>query len=65
MKVSVVIKHTQTAVLDIGDLPIRLITDLLTKNDGTFNGEWGLGDIRQSGEQWSVDTIEVTETAKK
>lgn len=60
MKVRVTIKHTQTATLDIGKLPVNLIRDLLAKNDGTFDGNWSLADVDRS-EQWTVDSIEVEE----
>lgn len=59
-KIQVTIKHTQTATLDTGDLPYRFIEDLLKKNDGTFDGNWGLGDVK-NGDEWNVDSIEVQE----
>ena len=59
MKVNVTIKQTQTATIDIGQLPINLIRELLTKNDGTFDGNWSVGDIQGANEKWTYDSIEV------
>lgn len=62
-KLSITIKHTQTATIDIGDLPINLVRDLLIKNDGTFDGNWSLGDI-PNADKWGVESIEVVEAGK-
>ena len=64
MKVIVTIKNTQTTTIDIGDLPLGLIRDLLTDNDGTFDGKWSLGDVR-SNEKWTTDSVEVVEAGAK
>lgn len=59
-KIKVTIKHTQTAHFDIGDVPASLIRDLLEKNDGTFDDNWGLSDMQGgASEEWTVDSVEV------
>jgi len=65
MKVEVVINHTQTATIDIGQMPVNLIRDLLAANDGTFDGNWSLSDVARSDEKWTVDLIQVTELPAK
>jgi hypothetical protein len=64
VKLEVTIKHTQTATIDIGALPVNLIRELLVQNNGTFDGNWSLGDIRSANEKWVVDSIDVVEVAK-
>jgi hypothetical protein len=63
MKVTVTVKHTQTATFDIGDMPVNMVRDVLIKNEGTFDGNWSLGDIR-GGDTWVVDSVEVVEATK-
>lgn len=63
MKVRVTIKHTETATFDIGDLPINLVRDVLTKNDGTFDGNWSISDATRNDE-WTVDSVEVEPAGK-
>lgn len=65
MKIEVVIKQTQSATIDIGELPVNLVRDLLNKNEGTFDGNWGLSDVARGNEKWTVDSIEIEEVAKK
>jgi hypothetical protein len=65
MKVDVTIKTTQTATLDIGNMPVNLIRDLLTKNDGTFDGNWSIGDVGGANEKWTTDSVEVVERGGK
>ena len=59
-KVKVTITHKQTATFDIGDLNINLLRDVLVKNDGTFDGNWGLSDVT-STDHWTVESVEVEE----
>lgn len=59
MKVLVTIKTTQTATIDIGNLPVNMVRDILTKNDGTFDGNWSISDVPSSGEKWTTDSVEV------
>lgn len=61
-KVKATIKNTEEAIFDIGDLPLNLVRDLLVKNDGSFDGNWGLGDVGKS--TWTTDSVEVVEVAK-
>lgn len=67
MKVHVTIKNTQTATIDIGNLPINLVRDLLQSHDGTFDGNWSIGDVPSANEKWTTDSVEVEPetTAKK
>lgn len=64
MKVHVTIKETHTATIDIGNLPVRLVEDLLNKNEGTFDGNWSLGDVPGGDEKWVVDSVEVEPVSK-
>jgi hypothetical protein len=64
MKVLVTIRTTQTATIDVGDLPIALIQDLLTKNDGTFDGNWGPSDVAKGTDAWVTDSVDVVESVK-
>ena len=62
MKVRVTIISKQVAVFDAGDFPVGLIRDILTKNDGTFDGNWSLGDIAKSNsETFTTESVEVEE----
>jgi hypothetical protein len=63
-KVTVIIKHTQTATFDIGDLPVNAFrTIMLEQGDGTIDGNYGLGEIPGS-DVWVIDSIEVEEAGK-
>ena len=59
MKVLVTIKHTQTATIDIGKLPINMVRDILRANDGTFDCNWSIGDVPDSADKWVTDSVEV------
>jgi hypothetical protein len=60
-KVKVTIKTTHTAMFNAGDIPANLIKALLEANDGTFDGNWSLGDIRAGNEKYVTDSVEVEE----
>ena len=64
MKVLITIKTTRTATIDIGNLPIGLVRDLLTKNDGTFDGNWSVADATRD-DKWVTDSVEVVEAGSK
>jgi hypothetical protein len=64
MKVEVTIQHKQTATFDAGDLPINLLRELLVKNEGTFDGNWGLGDVAKN-DKWEVESVVVEPAAGK
>lgn len=55
-KVIITIKNTETAVIDVGDLPVDLVRDILVKNNGSFDGNWGIGDL---GAKYEVDSVTV------
>jgi hypothetical protein len=59
VKVLVTIKLTQTGIFETGDLPITLIRDLLVANDGSFDGNWGLGDVARGSEKYVTDEVTV------
>lgn len=63
-RIKVTIKTTETATFDIGKVPAGLIRDLLTKNDGTFDGNWSLGDIPSGNQEYTTDSVEVEELTK-
>lgn len=61
-RVKVTLLHEETAEFDTGDLPVTLIRELLKKNDGTFDGNWGLGDVsRKADFKPMMDTLVVEE----
>jgi hypothetical protein len=59
-RVRVTIKQTQTATFDTGNLPVNLIRDVLRANEGTFDGNWSLGDVARD-DKWVVDEVIVEE----
>jgi len=61
-RVRVTVQHTQTVEFDRGDIPVNLIRDVLVKNDGTFDGNWSLGDVQ--ADTWVVNSVEVEEVGK-
>jgi hypothetical protein len=61
MKVKVTITSRHVATFDAGDIPANLIKDILGANDGTFDGNWGIGDINGSTEEYITDFVEVEE----
>jgi hypothetical protein len=60
-KVEVTIITTHTVTFDAGDIPAPLLRDVLLANDGTFDGNWTLGDIRSEAEQYHTDSVTVEE----
>jgi hypothetical protein len=64
MKVTVTIKTTQTATFNIGDIPPSLVKDLLTANEGTFDGNWSIGDLAGANEKYTTDSVEVVEVTR-
>lgn len=60
-RITVVIKRTETSTFDIGDIPVGLIKALLAKNDGTFDGTWGLWDLDRDTRS-EVESIEIIES---
>jgi hypothetical protein len=65
VRVNVTIKHTQTATIDIGTLPILMVQRILQANDGTFDGNYSLGDVPGSSETWTVESVEVAQASSK
>lgn len=63
MKVKVAIVTTHTSTIDIGDIPIRLVQSLLENNDGTFDGNYGLGDIASRDEVYVTESVTVEKVA--
>lgn len=60
-RVHIEIIHKESADIDIGDLPIRMIQKLLKEGDGSFGGsDYSLGDL-QGKDKWEVQSIEVSE----
>ena len=57
MNVRITVKHVQIAIIDIGDLPVDMISALLNKNEGTFDGNWCLGDVPGGDDKWVVESI--------
>lgn len=62
MKVKVTIIHKEVATVDVGDLPIRLVQNLLEKHEGSWDGNYGLGDT--GNDEWTVESVEVEEVTK-
>ena len=63
MKVAITIKHTETAIVNIGDLPVGMIRELLVAGDGHFGDSgWGVGDL--SSDEWVTDSVTVEEVGK-
>jgi hypothetical protein len=58
MKVKVTVHTTETATFETGDLPLSLIRDLLVKNDGTFDGNYAIGDVARDDE-WTTNEVIV------
>lgn len=61
-KLKATIVSKQVVVFDSGDIPANLIKDVLTKNEGTFDGNWALGDVARNGsEVYTTESVEVEE----
>ena len=60
MKLRITIISKQVVEFDAGDIPANLIKDLLTKNDGTFDGNWSPSDLR-GDDRYTTESIEVEE----
>ncbi len=57
-KLKVTVKETNVFTFDSGDLPKNLIKELLDKNEGSFDGNWGLYDVTK-GPDRTIDSIVV------
>lgn len=60
-KVRITIKHTESAVINIGDMPVELVRRLLVNNKGEFpNTDYSLGDLNSD---WETDDVSVEEVS--
>jgi len=53
-KVNVVVTHEEIGTIDLGDIPERLMADILYGNDG-----WSLSDLAGMGADWKRTKVTI------